>query len=117
MLFRTSSVLILETGMEREILLRQSGPDIRTNFARPGPSSKLVNTARGSYRMSSIIKLFGRFCLQTMSIISLIKFYHRLSVFVIRSRGLTALVLLSVWVCAFFPRTMETPLDMDDARS
>lgn len=60
MLFRTSSVLILETGTGREILLRQSGPDIRTNFERPGPRSKLVNTARGSYRMSSFL-IFGRF--------------------------------------------------------
>jgi hypothetical protein len=46
MLFRTS-VLVLETGTEREILLRQSEPDIRTNFAMPAPTrSKLVSTAR-----------------------------------------------------------------------
>jgi DNA polymerase alpha subunit A len=63
------------------------------------------------------IKLFGAHFSQTMSIISLIRFYHRLSVFVIRSRGLTALVLLSVWVCVSFPPSMETSLDMGDARS
>ncbi len=61
MLFRTSSVLVLEMGTEREILLMQSGPDIRTNFIRLGLKSKLVNTTRGSYPMSSFIKLFVRF--------------------------------------------------------
>ncbi len=56
MLFRTFSVLILETGAVREILLRQSEPDIRTNLERLAPRSKLVNTAHDPYRVSYFIQ-------------------------------------------------------------
>jgi hypothetical protein len=45
-------------GTEQEIPLKQSGPDIRTNFARPGLRFKLVNIARGLYHMSSFNKLW-----------------------------------------------------------
>src|SRR5258708_23528805 len=105
MLFRTSSVLIMETGTERGILFRQSEPNSRTNFARMEPRFKLVNTAHDPYRVSSFI--YPSAFSQTTSIISHIRSYPQLSVFVIRLRGLTGLVLRSVWVCVFPPGAME----------
>jgi hypothetical protein len=59
MSFRTSSVL-RTPGTGRGILFRQSGPDIRTNFARLGPSSKLVNIAHDPELRGRFIYLFGR---------------------------------------------------------
>jgi DNA polymerase alpha subunit A len=56
---------------------------------------------------SLVVRFYSRTFSQITSIISHIRYYRQLSVFVILSKELTGLVSLSVWVCAFTRLTLE----------